>query len=112
MGLMSEQEIFLAALDKEPSERAAFLDQACASNDSLRRGVERLLAVHARVGNVLEQPLPEPTQLGALHDTPSSGTKSVCPQTPAPQGTDSVPLDFLAGSQRPGSLGRLGNYEV
>src|SRR5262249_40546843 len=68
--------------------------------------------VRARVGNLLEQPLPEPTQLAVLGDTPGSDTESVCPETPAPQATDSVPLDFLTSSQRPGSLGRLGHYEV
>src|SRR5215469_16750719 len=44
---MSEQAIFLAALDKDPSERAAFLHEACAGNETLRRGVETLLRLHA-----------------------------------------------------------------
>ena len=44
---MSEREIFLAAL-KQPSagERAAFLDQACGSDVSLRGQIEALLAEH------------------------------------------------------------------
>ncbi|MEP7341779.1 MAG: serine/threonine-protein kinase [Acidobacteriota bacterium] len=36
--------ILQAALDREPHERAAFLDEACAGDDELRREVESLLA--------------------------------------------------------------------
>jgi serine/threonine-protein kinase len=43
---MRERAIFLNALDKDPSERAAFLDEACAGNETLRPGVETLLRLH------------------------------------------------------------------
>jgi eukaryotic-like serine/threonine-protein kinase len=36
--------IFSAALELEPADRAAFLDEACAGNEQLRREVEALLA--------------------------------------------------------------------
>jgi serine/threonine protein kinase len=36
--------IFAAALEREPAERAAFLDQACGGDEQLRREVESLLA--------------------------------------------------------------------
>jgi len=39
-----------AALDKDPSARAAFLDEACAGNQTLRRGVETLLRLHSPGG--------------------------------------------------------------
>src|SRR5262245_28774865 len=56
---MSERAIFLAALDKAPAERAAFLDEACAGNETLRRGVETLLRLHAAPHQFLEVPAPE-----------------------------------------------------
>jgi serine/threonine protein kinase/tetratricopeptide (TPR) repeat protein len=50
------EEIFFAALEKEPAERAAYLDAACAGQPELRARVEKLLAVHPRVGGFLEPP--------------------------------------------------------
>jgi serine/threonine protein kinase len=47
--------LFLAAADKDPAERAAFLDEACGSDAELRRRVEQLLAAHDEPGS---QPLP------------------------------------------------------
>jgi hypothetical protein len=92
---MSEQEIFLAALDKDPSERASFLDQACAGNDTLRRGVETLLRLHAGPNSFLKVPAVE--QLAATDTGPENAAAD---------------LSFLAPSGRPGTLGRLGHYEV
>ena len=37
-------ELFLEAADRPPAERAAFLDEACAGDDALRREVEAMLA--------------------------------------------------------------------
>src|SRR5262249_24031768 len=56
---MNEQAIFLAALDKDPSERAAFLDEACAGDARLRRGVETLLRLDAESHGFLDVPAPE-----------------------------------------------------
>ena len=36
-------ELFEAALEREPASRAAFLDQACGSDRDLRREVEKML---------------------------------------------------------------------
>jgi eukaryotic-like serine/threonine-protein kinase len=36
-----------AALERDPTERGAFLDQACPQNAELRAEVESLLAAHA-----------------------------------------------------------------
>jgi serine/threonine protein kinase len=47
--------IFEQALDIEtPSERASFLDQACAGDAALRAGVEELLQAHAEAGRFLD----------------------------------------------------------
>jgi len=86
---MTEREIFLAAAEKDdPTERAAYLDQACGADASLRQRVEALLRSHERATEFMEVPIVE--QLAG----------------------DGGGLDFLAPSQQPGSLGRLAHYEV
>src|SRR5262245_31679768 len=51
---MTEESIFLEAL-QQPSEteRAAFVERACAGDAELRRGVDRLLQAHQRAGSFL-----------------------------------------------------------
>jgi serine/threonine protein kinase/Tol biopolymer transport system component len=51
-----------AALELTPAERAAFLDQACAADEVLRREVESLLAAHEQAGSFIETP---PDELAA-----------------------------------------------
>ncbi len=54
---MIEREIFAAALNMEdPAERAAFLDQACAGDATLRQRVESLLDEHTQLGSFMELP--------------------------------------------------------
>ena len=43
-----------AALDQAPAQRAAFLDEACAGDDALRREVESLLAYDTRAESFME----------------------------------------------------------
>jgi WD40 repeat protein/serine/threonine protein kinase len=82
--------VFFAALERaSPAERSAYLDGACAGDADLRREVEVLLRAHGRPDPLLDQPA---AQLLAAED-----------------GAD---LDFLGPSAKPGSLGRLGHYEV
>jgi serine/threonine protein kinase len=95
MGLMSERAIFLAALDKEPAERAAFLNEACAGDTTLQRGVQTLLRLHAEAHGFLDVPALE--QLAATVLDPESAAAD---------------LSFLAPPSEPGSLGRLDHYEV
>jgi eukaryotic-like serine/threonine-protein kinase len=64
--------IFFAALDKETGqERAAYLDEACGSDEALRQQVERLLAAQPRVGSFLEEPAPAPA--ATVDETPIAG---------------------------------------
>jgi len=49
------EEIFLAALDKEPDQISAFLDTACGGDAVLRREVETLLASDRRAGRFIER---------------------------------------------------------
>src|SRR5262249_58313898 len=82
--------VFFAALEKAtPAERSAYLDEACAGDADLRQEVEVLLRAHDRPDPLLDQPA---ARLLAAED-----------------GTD---LDFLEPSAKPGSLGRLGHYQL
>src|SRR4026207_757383 len=45
-----------SAIEREPPERDAFLDEACAGDPVLRREVEALLDSHARAGDFIESP--------------------------------------------------------
>ncbi len=89
--------IFFAVLEKAtPAERAAYLDEACAGNETLRRRVEALLAAHPRVGQFLERPVAEAEGVAALGVGENAAAD----------------LSFLAPSSEPGSLGQLDHYEV
>ena len=39
---MNERDVFINALQKDPSERPAYLDEACAANPALRRRHRRV----------------------------------------------------------------------
>jgi serine/threonine protein kinase len=53
---MNEREIFISALEKAPSERQAYLDQACGADLNLRRHIQALFEVDAHAGSFLESP--------------------------------------------------------
>src|SRR5262249_30370227 len=57
---MTLEDIFLAAVEKAPADRAAYLDAACGSDAELRAQVEALLRSHEEAGSLLEQPLFRP----------------------------------------------------
>src|SRR5256712_1742424 len=46
------EELFQSALDHDPSQRGAFLDEACAGDPSLRREVESLIVSYEKSGNL------------------------------------------------------------
>ena len=52
----SVAELFEAALALKPSERDAFLDQACGRDSALRHTVENLLAQNACASSFLQHP--------------------------------------------------------
>lgn len=51
-------ELFEAALEIEPADRAAWLDAACDGDDGLRRELQRLLRADAHAGGILESGRP------------------------------------------------------
>jgi WD40 repeat protein/serine/threonine protein kinase len=61
--MVTLEDIFLAAVEKPPADRAAYLDAACGADAELRAQVEALLRSHEQAGSLLEQPLfrPGPT---------------------------------------------------
>ena len=59
---MSEETLFHEALAKPSSDRAAFLDAACAGQPELRAAVEALLTAHEASGAFLDTPRDDPAQ--------------------------------------------------
>jgi tetratricopeptide (TPR) repeat protein/serine/threonine protein kinase len=70
--------IFFAALEKAPAERAAYLAEACAGDDSLRRRVEKMLAAQAEANSFLEVPA---AGIAGKGDATLDGPPSECPGT-------------------------------
>ncbi len=50
------QELYHAALELEPTQRSAFLKEACGDDEAVCREVEALLAEHGKAGSFLETP--------------------------------------------------------
>src|SRR5262249_60602285 len=92
---MSEREVFFQALDRDdPAERAAFLDEACAGDASLRQRVDALLRSHAKAGDFLGTPAPQQLAAGG--------------GAPAGRPENGGPPDFLAPAPRAGPPGPRG----
>ena len=92
---MSEETLYREALAKPASERAAFLEAACAGQPQLLRGVEVLLVKHEASGSRLDGP---PAELVEAR-SPRAGcrlSKFLC-RNKAPVLTASVVLLVLAG---------------
>src|SRR5512132_1103991 len=60
--------LFHSALQREPAERASFLDEACAGDESLREQLEALVAAHQRAGSFIERPAMEVEARGLAVD--------------------------------------------
>jgi tetratricopeptide (TPR) repeat protein/serine/threonine protein kinase len=94
---MNEESIFLEALGKvDPSDRAQFLDQACAGDATQRQRIEKLLAAHPEAGNFLEQPAVVP-----------GGTVAVAPAA----GSPGEPASEPGGADQPGVV-LAGRYQL
>ena len=50
------ERLYHATLEREQGQRAAFLEEACAGDESLRQEVESLLAQEGATGSFLESP--------------------------------------------------------
>jgi tetratricopeptide (TPR) repeat protein/WD40 repeat protein len=106
---MNEHSIFLAVLAiDDPTERAAYLDRACAGDPDLRSQVEQLLKARQVPGRPVDRTAPERRAEGLAAPEKLGETQG---ETKAGE-TDVQELGFLTPSSRPGVLGRLGRYEV
>jgi hypothetical protein len=106
---MTVDAIFAQALAKStPAERTAYLDEACAEDLTMRQRVEKLLQAHEAAGDFLGKPA---IQCAAEALAGPAGVEATQAEAPGDDG-DPEPLDFLASSDKPDSLGRLGHYEV
>jgi hypothetical protein len=123
------QAVYLMAAEAtDPDQRAAILDRECASEPEMRRCIEVWLRAGLEPTSILEQP---DRALFEASLSSSDGTVPMDPPidpeekpvaTPAPEpvpahvGTEGdegkLALEFLQPSTKPGSLGRLGHYEV
>ena len=73
------EQIYEAALQREPRERSVFLESACRDDQALRRDVERLLAANEKAGDFLASPAWEvaPAGLGSQTMTVDRDTSLV-----------------------------------
>ena len=121
---MNEETILLAVLGKRtPAERRAYLDEVCASNPSLRRRIEALLISQEGREDSQQDPAADP---GPTRPVPVPAADFVHAATEVAKdmaGPDETlaqdqgqeednTLSFLEPATMPGSLGRLGHYEV
>ncbi|HVK08826.1 MAG TPA: WD40 repeat domain-containing serine/threonine protein kinase [Gemmataceae bacterium] len=65
---MTDESVFTAALALPESDRAAYLDRACAGNPSLRADIQALLAAHA-ASHFLDRPPADVAATGAFRPT-------------------------------------------
>jgi hypothetical protein len=107
---MNEETLFHLAREKPPKERAAFLDEACAGNEALRRRVEALLYEHDAPSELLDRPAME--QIGEIAQ--SSDPQKALPG-PDPSAADAPTLAPSESPTVPGLGTRVryfGDYEL
>src|SRR5947207_13065978 len=79
---MTERDIFVAALQQgNPTQRRAYLDEACARQPELRHQVEHLLRLYEGAGSFLEQPAAESPATGAFPDAAEHAPSPEAPGT-------------------------------
>jgi serine/threonine protein kinase len=65
---MTERELFLAALEIDPAQRAEYLKTACGSDLPLRQHIDKLLVAHDKAHGFLEEPAHDLGATGSEHD--------------------------------------------
>jgi serine/threonine protein kinase len=68
--------LYRAALELEPARRAAYLAEACGSDESLRQEVESLLGYETRSGGLIDQPALEAAARAMAEDQVGAPTRS------------------------------------
>jgi serine/threonine protein kinase len=57
--LQQIEDLYHSALERNPAERMAFMDDSCNGDEELRHEVESLLASHEKAGDFIEEPVHE-----------------------------------------------------
>src|SRR5262249_9801522 len=72
--IKTARELFVAAVKQAPNQWDAYLAEACAGDEALRRRRRDLLAAHREAGSFLEPPAPGPaaTTAEAAHEDPGT----------------------------------------
>src|SRR6266550_2147487 len=73
--------LFHAALEREPVERAAFLDEACAGDQQLKKEVEALIAASEQAGSFIEKPALELEARSLADEQGNAGAESMVERT-------------------------------
>jgi hypothetical protein len=104
---MNEESIFAAALTKQSAtERAAYLDAACAGDAGLRAQVDDLLRASDDAGSFLNH---APVSAGGT-DATIAATRADGDTEKSADWTGQLP--FLQPCDAPGRIGKLGHYEI
>ena len=74
-------QLFHAALERKPEERAAFLDEACAGDEELRKEVEALIAAHEQSVSFIEKPALEVEARLLANEQSDAGAESMVGKT-------------------------------
>jgi WD40 repeat protein/serine/threonine protein kinase len=106
------RDVFVAAVQLPPDRWEAFLKEACAGDEELRRQVSDLLWEHQQAGSFLDQPAVPRVATCALDPAVNGAAVAAPSEIPEPNARAELKLDFLTPSEKPGRLGRLGHYEV
>src|SRR5215831_20167142 len=70
------EQLYHAAQEREASDRPAFLQEACAGDEELRRKVEALLARDQQAENFLQSPVLDVAAKAWAQDLPTAGPES------------------------------------
>src|SRR5437667_4651188 len=73
--------VFHSALERQPEERAAFLDEACVGDQQLRKEVEALIAANEQAGSFIEKPALEAEARSLAGEQNDSGAESMVEKT-------------------------------
>jgi serine/threonine protein kinase len=99
------KEIFARALDcATPEEMERVLSSACQDDAGMRAEIEALLKAHANAGTFMDRPALDGDVLANARATTSTASSA--------SATNEISLSFLEPSDKQGSLGRLGHYEM
>ncbi|HCO22890.1 MAG TPA: hypothetical protein DIT97_07485 [Gimesia maris] len=109
---MNEQDIFLAAIEiTDLTDRAAYVDEACGADASLRAQVVELLKSHDLTSQFLETPAvaADSAVIETMLTNPADSNEELSDERTS--GEEEF-RRYLQPATRPGWLGRLAHYEI